>query len=194
MPTPLRVLRGLLTLGALALAGCQGPGAVDGGSACLDAGLDGGFEELCGGVAPITPRFAGLAFPRQIDGGADPSLVEVVVADRDLSSACRALPDAGLPAFTAIVLRIDTQGGPLDAGAFAAPVASLVEIGYSADAGVSVLGGSSAAEVTLTRIGPRGAQGSFSGTLDALPQGLTPVSGSFDATACPGLHAALAPP
>ncbi|MHB1845092.1 MAG: hypothetical protein ACYCWW_09690 [Deltaproteobacteria bacterium] len=171
---------------AVLLASCAAGGGADAGPPCIDAGPN----DVCGAPAPFSVRFTGWSFPRQLDGGPDPTLMEVVLANRDLSSACGGSPK-DLPAFTAVFLRLDGQGGAIDAGVYTAPAAQLSELDYSPDGGPTLLGGAAAATIDLSSWDDTTAVGTFDGTLAVEPTGLGHLWGSFVAKGCPGLHQAL---
>ncbi len=183
----MQVRSGFIGLPLLLAASACGPrGGADAGPACVDAGPN----DVCGSPAAFSVRFAGWSFPRRLDGGPDPTLMEVVLADRDLSGGCGGNPK-GLPPFTAVFLRLDGEGGAIDAGTYAAPAASAAELSWAPDGGATLLGGSAEATIDLLRWDDSTAVGQFDATLGAEPSGLAHLWGSFDAKGCPSLHQAI---
>jgi hypothetical protein len=187
-------MRGKLVTGALlalaSILACQtAPASTDAG--CVDAGAN----TVCGSPAAFPVRFAGLVFPIVNDAGMpQPYVLEVVLANRDLSGACGG-DAAKLVAFTGVEIQVNGYFLPVDAGTYTAPTASIYEISWVPDAGTTgttQLGSSDDASVLVTNVnGQTSATGYFSGDM-ALPEtGLVQLNGNFTAKSCQGLNAAL---
>jgi hypothetical protein len=199
----MRGMHGRLVVGALlapALA-CQAPPPV------IDAGcLDAGINTVCGGPDVFPVRFAGLIFPLLGDGGVldggaagpvaiEPNVLEIILADHDLSATCNSGDPTKLVAFTGVEIWVNGYFLAVDAGTYTAPTSSIYEITFVPDAGTAgptELAASDDASVLLTSVNAMtSAAGYFSGEM-ALPEtGLVQLNGNFTAQACQGLGTAL---
>ncbi|MHB8420860.1 MAG: hypothetical protein ACYDCL_22520 [Myxococcales bacterium] len=184
--------RKLDLLGAALLApalACQaGQGPSDAG--CVDAGLN----TVCGGPQAFDVRFAGFGFPLLDDAGnPTPNVLDVILADRDLSSACSG-DGSKLPSFTAVDIVVNGYAQPVDAGTYTSPTASAYEISWVPDAGPSALAESDDTWVSLTKVTGQVAQGYFTAQMAIPTSGTVPMWGDFQAKSCQGLHTAISPP
>lgn len=187
-------MRGKLLAGALLalapLLACQSAQTVT-DAGCIDAGAN----TVCGGPTAFPVRFAGLVFPIVNDGGIpQPNVLDVFLADHDLSGACGGDPTKLVP-FTGVRIEVNGYFLAVDAGTYTAPTASVYEISWVPDAGsagATDLGVSDNASVHLTNVnGLTSATGYFTAEM-ALPEtGLTQLWGDFSAKSCEGLIAAL---
>ena len=181
-------MRRSLAFAALALPAlaCQTTqAATDGG--CVDAGAN----TVCGGPQGFNVAFAGLDFPELDDGGNPiPNVLDVVLADHDLSAACSATGAVPLPAFTAVDIRVEGYTLPVDAGVYTSPTVLASEFSWS-DGGTTLLGESDETWVQIESVTNQAAVGYFTADMALPTSGLVSMWGDFSATSCQGLHTAL---
>jgi hypothetical protein len=169
---------------------CQSTAAV------VDAGcIDAGANTVCGGPVQFPVRFAGLTFPVVNDAGMpQPNVLEVILADHDLSGACGGDPTK-LIAFNGVEIQVNGYFLAVDAGTYTSPTAFVYEIGWIPDGGATgttALASSDNASILLADVnGQTSATGYFSAEM-ALPEtGLDQLYGNFTAKSCQGLLAAM---
>jgi hypothetical protein len=179
----------LAAVAPLALA-CESNTAPPADGGCIDAGAN----TVCGSPRQFAVAFAGLDFPMLTDAGVPmPNVVDVILADHDLSAACPGSDGGSLPTFTAVDIRINGYFLPVDAGIYTSPTAEAAEITWD-DAGVTLLAESDETWVQIESVSNQVVVGYFTADMALPTSGTAPLWGDFSAQSCQGLHAAIGPP